>query len=46
MVLFQVGLGYRKQYWLHVPVGVAIFGWLTRHINRLEARWPTTEARS
>jgi heme A synthase len=23
MVFLQVGLGYRKSYWLHVPIGVA-----------------------
>ena len=29
MVLFQVGLGYKKQYWLHVPIGVGLVAWLT-----------------
>src|SRR5262245_11983 len=29
VILFlQVGLGYRRSYWLHVPIGVAIFGWM------------------
>jgi hypothetical protein len=45
-MLLQVGLGYRKQYWLHVPIGVGIFGWLTRHVNRLDTLWRTTGARS
>lgn len=35
-VILQTGLGYRKQYWLHVPIGVALFGGLIRQANRLE----------
>ena len=35
MVFLQVGLGYRKSYWLHVPIGVGIFGGLTRQAGRL-----------
>jgi hypothetical protein len=31
IVFLQVGLGHRKAYWLHVPIGVGIYGWLTRH---------------
>jgi len=46
IVFLQVGLGYRKSYWLHVPIGVGIFGWLTRQVNRLDTLWRTTEARS
>lgn len=30
LVFLQIGLGYRKQYWLHVPIGVALFGGWTR----------------
>jgi hypothetical protein len=45
-VLFQVGLGYRKQYWLHVPIGVGMFGWLTRQVSRLDTTSVATEARS
>jgi heme A synthase len=37
VVMFvQAGLGYRKLFWLHVPIGVGIFGGLTRQMNRLE----------
>jgi hypothetical protein len=46
IVLLQVGLGHRKQFWLHVPIGVAIFGWLTRQVTRLDTLWRTTGARS
>ena len=46
MVFLQVGLGYSKRYWLHVPIGVGIFGWLTRQVNRLDTLWDTSGARS
>jgi hypothetical protein len=46
IVFLQVELGYRKSFWLHVPIGVGIFGWLTRQVNRLDTLWPTTGARS
>jgi hypothetical protein len=36
IVFLQVGAGYGRLYWLHVPVGVGIFGGLTRHANRLD----------
>jgi hypothetical protein len=36
IVLLQTGLGYRDWHWLHVPIGVGIFGWLTRQVNRLD----------
>lgn len=45
-VFLQSGFGFRKYYWLHVPMGVAIFGALTRHVNRLDIAWRTTRARS
>ena len=35
IVLLQTGLGYNDWHWLHVPIGVGIFGWLTRQVNRL-----------
>jgi hypothetical protein len=35
-VLLQVGLGYTKQYWLHVPIGVGLLGWLIRQSGRLD----------
>jgi hypothetical protein len=42
MVFLQVGFGYRRLYWLHVPMGVGIFGALTRQVNRLDTLWCTT----
>jgi hypothetical protein len=45
IVFLQVGFGYQKLYWLHVPIGVGIFGGLTRQANRLDTLWRTTEAR-
>jgi hypothetical protein len=41
-VFLQVGLGYRKSFWLHVPIGVGIFGWLKGQVNRLDTLWRTT----
>jgi cytochrome bd-type quinol oxidase subunit 2 len=35
IVFLQLGLGYRRSFWLHVPIGVGIFGGLTRQVNRL-----------
>ena len=46
IVFLQLGFGYRKLFWLHVPVGVGIFGGLTRQANRLDTLWRTTDARS
>ena len=46
IVFLQVGLGHNRSYWLHVPIGVGIFGWLTRQENRLGTLWRTTRARS
>jgi hypothetical protein len=45
-VLLQVGLGYTKQYWLHVPIGVGLFGGLIRQTSRLDTLWSATGARS
>lgn len=42
MAFLQVGLGYRRAYWLHVPIGVGLFGALTRQANRLETLARTT----
>jgi hypothetical protein len=36
VVFFQHGLGYNKVYWLHVPIGVGLFGWLIRLRIRLD----------
>ena len=45
VILFlQVGLGYKKSYWLHVPIGVGIYGWLTRRVTTLNSLWRTTAA--
>jgi len=35
IVFLQLGLGYRRSFWLHVPLGVGIFGGLTRQVTRL-----------
>ena len=35
----SIGFGYRRLYWLHVPIGVGIFGGLTRQVNRLDTLW-------
>ena len=50
LVFLQVGLGYRRSYWLHVPIGVGMFGGLTRQVSRLDtlaalARSRTAEPR-
>jgi hypothetical protein len=36
IVFVQVGLGYRRSYWLHVPIGVGMFGGLMRQMSRLD----------
>ena len=36
MVFLQAGFGYRRSYWLHVPIGVGLFGGLTQQVTRLE----------
>ena len=46
MVFLQTGLGYRRSYWLHVPIGVGLFGGLTRQANRLDTLWRAPGARS
>jgi len=35
IVFFEVGAGYRRSYWLHVPIGVGLLGGLTRQAHRL-----------
>jgi hypothetical protein len=37
MVFLQVGLGYNREYWLHVPIGVGLLGGLTRQVSKLDA---------
>jgi hypothetical protein len=39
MVLLEVGLGYSKQFWLHVPIGVGIFGGLIRQVSAPDSLW-------
>ncbi len=46
IVFLQTGLGYRRSYWLHVPIGVGIFGGLTRHASRRDTLPRATGARS
>ena len=36
IVFLEVGLGYKAQYLLHVPLGVGIFGGLIRQTSRLD----------
>jgi hypothetical protein len=35
-VFVQQGLGYNKVFWLHVPIGVGLFGWLIRLSSKLQ----------
>jgi hypothetical protein len=42
VVFFQHGLGYNKVYWLHVPIGVGLFGWLIRLRIGLDTLWRTS----
>ena len=37
IVFLQAGLGFRKTYWLHVPIAVGMFSGLMRHVHRLDA---------
>jgi heme A synthase len=46
IVFLQVGLGYRKTYWLHVPIGVGILGLIARQAARLDTLRRTTGGRS
>lgn len=34
LMVLQVGLGYSRRYWLHVPIGVLLFGALMKHVDR------------
>jgi hypothetical protein len=36
LVVLQVGVGFRRLYWLHVPIGVGLFAWLIRQSERLD----------
>src|SRR5262245_20975162 len=46
IVLLQVGLGYTKRYWLHVPIGVGMFGGLIRQLGRLATPSPADAHRA
>jgi hypothetical protein len=46
VVLLEMGLGHGKQYWLHLPLGVLMFGGLTRQVIGLDAWRSTTGSRS
>jgi hypothetical protein len=36
IVVLQMGAGHTKRYWLHVPIGVALFSGLLQQIRRLD----------
>ncbi len=40
IVFLQAGLGYRRTYWLHVPLGAGLFGGLTRLAKALDTLSP------
>jgi len=37
MMMLELAVGHSRRFWLHLPIGVGIFGWLTRQVARL--RW-------
>ena len=45
-VFLEVGLGYKRLYWLHVPIGIGIFGWLMRLTIKLDTLSSTSGTRS
>jgi hypothetical protein len=46
LVFLEIGFGYTKRYWLHVPIGVGIVVSLTRQLTMLDTLWRTRGARS
>ena len=36
VMVLQTGLGFTRRLWLHVPVGVGLYGWIARQATRLE----------
>lgn len=46
VVLLEMGLGHGKQYWVHLPLGVLIFGGLTRQAVGMDALRSRTGSRS
>ena len=46
IVFLEAGLGHSKRYWLHLPLGVLLFGGLTRQVGALDALRLRARARS
>ena len=46
IVFLEAGLGHSKRYWLHLPLGVLMFGGLTRQVGALDALRVRARARS
>src|SRR5262249_26791321 len=46
ILVLQVGLGHAYRFWLHVPIGVGIFGGLIQQKSRLDNMMSATGARS
>lgn len=42
-VFLQMGLGHNRIYWLHVPIGVGLFGGLIRQTARLDTLRPSEQ---
>ena len=48
IAFLQMGLGYTHRYWLHVPLGVGIVGWLRGQVRKFDASYrelPAKETR-
>jgi len=37
MMFLELAVGHSRRFWLHLPIGVGIFGWLSRQVGRLKA---------
>jgi heme A synthase len=46
IVVLQISAGHTKRYWLHVPIGVGLFGGLIRQTIRLDTLRGATAVRS
>lgn len=46
VVFLEAGLGHSKQYWLHLPLGVLIFGGLVRQVGSMGSLRRRTGGRS
>jgi uncharacterized membrane protein YiaA len=40
MMVLELAVGHSRRFWLHLPIGVGIFGGLMRQVNRLDTRSP------